>query len=59
MFMFYREQNGLLCDILKPVYSITEVLTTIGFCIWDNFNFNIITSIMLFLLLIAILKYSK
>ena len=59
MFLFYQEHNRLLCDILKPVYSITEVLTTIGFCIRDNFNYNIITSIMLFLLLIAILKYSK
>ena len=59
MFLFYREQNTLLCDILKPVYSITEVLTTMGLCVWDSFNYNIIICIILFLLLITLLKYYK
>ena len=64
MFLFYREQNNLMCEIFKPVHSITEVLTNMGLCSKNNFDYdnivyNIIVCILLFLLLITVLKNSN
>lgn len=74
MFLFYREQNNFMCDIFKPVHSITEVLTTMGLCVQKNFDYynidyniidyynidyNIIVCALLFLLLITVLKNSN
>ena len=64
MFLFYSEHNNFICDIFKPVHSITEVLTNIGLCSKKNFDYdiivyNIIVCILLFLLLITVLKNSN
>lgn len=52
MFLFYQKHNEFAHD---PVYSITEVITSMALYVW----YNTIVSILLFLLLITVLKYSK
>ena len=47
MFLYYREQNEFACNIFKTVHSITEVLTNMGLCVWENLNHNMIISILL------------
>ena len=52
MFLFYQKHNEF-------VNSITEIITTMALCVWNNFNHNIIICILLFLLMITVLKYCK
>jgi hypothetical protein len=40
--LYYREQDQFICDILKPVSSITEIITIIGVCVRDNLNYHMI-----------------
>ena len=56
MFLFYKEQNELIFNIYKPASSITEVLTTIGLYVSNNFNYSLI--ILLIILQIMVLKIS-
>ena len=48
MFLFYQKHNEF-------AYSITEIITNIASYVW----YNTIVCILLFLLLITVLKYSK
>jgi hypothetical protein len=56
MFLYYREQNEFACNIFKTVHSITEVLTNMGLCVWENLNHNMIISILLLVLFVLINK---
>jgi hypothetical protein len=57
MFLYYREQSKFICDIFKSVDSITEVLTTMGVCVWENLNYTLI--LLLLFVLISITTNKK
>lgn len=59
MFLYYSKQNEITYDTFKSVNSVTEVLTSMGLLVWNNFDFNIIFCALLFLLLITVLKNSN
>jgi hypothetical protein len=59
MFLYYTKQNEIAYDTFKSVNSVTEVLTSMGLLIWNNFDYNIIVCALLFLLLITVLKNSN
>jgi hypothetical protein len=54
MFLYYREQNELICDMFKSVSSVAEMITIMSFCVWNNLNHNIIIIILLLILFLAI-----
>lgn len=44
----------LVCDIFRPVRSITEIITIMGFCISDNLNYSAIICALLITILTLI-----
>ena len=57
MFLFYQKKNDILCDIFQPVSSITEVLTTIALCIWDNLTYSLIMALLIVIITTIIVIY--
>jgi hypothetical protein len=55
MFLYYTRQNEFASNIFKPVYGVTEALTSMALCVWDNFNYNMIV----FILLIIVIYYRR
>lgn len=47
MFLYYQKQNDLLCDIFKPVDSITVIAS----CDWDKFHYSVIVRLLLIIVL--------
>lgn len=59
MFMYYKRQNDIICDLLNKVCSVRENNSIMDICVWNNVNYNVIVCSLLCILLITVLKYSK
>lgn len=59
MFLYYQKQNNLLCDIFKPVHSVTEVITAIGSCICDNLHYSVIVFALFLMFLTIFMRNDK